>query len=112
MQKVWKIAFVLSIITNLILGFIVLSNLRNKEVDSNAYISKIDSLELELFTIQGKKDSIRNSIDTIIIEIGNNKKDYEKIRDIIASNTTNEDYLFFTKYIIRNRQRLDSINNF
>lgn len=99
MQKSWKVILIVSIIINLTLGFILLSKPKNKKLDINTYTRKIDSLETELFIIQQTRDSIRNVIDTVIIEIDNNKKDYEEARDIILSNSTYEDYLFFTKYL-------------
>lgn len=107
MQKTWKIILTVSIITNLILGFILVS----KYKDPNISTEKIDSLESEISTLQNNRDSLKNSIDTITIEIGNNESNYEKVRDIIITNSVSKDYLFFTEYLEQNRRRLDSISN-
>ena len=111
MQKVWKVILILSIATNLVLGFILLSRPKDREPNFDVYTEKIDSLELELSILQQSRDSVRVSIDTTMIKINDNKDNYEKIRDIILSNSVNDDYVFFTKYIKQNRERLDSIDN-
>ena len=111
MQKAWKVILILSITINLILVFILLSRPKNEEPDFSIYTEKIDSLELELFTLRQIRDSVRSSIDTITIKISDNEKNYEEIRDIIINNTTSDDYRFFTEYLERNKERLDSINN-
>ena len=111
MQKAWKVILILSITINLILGFILLSRPKNEEPDFSIYTEKIDSLELELFTLRQIRDSVRSSIDTITIKISDNEKNYEEIRDIILSNSVSDDYLFFTEYLSKREQRYDSINN-
>ena len=103
MQKAWKIILTLSIIINLILGFILSNKSRSREFDSSIYTEKIDSLELELFTLQKTRDSIRSSIDTVIIEINKNEKNYEESRDIILSNSVSDDYMFFTEYLSKRK---------
>lgn len=112
MQKVGKIIFVISIVINLILGFILIDK-RNMSSNSNLsfYVNKIDSLELELYYIQQNRDSVRSLIDTVFIEIANNEEHYEKIRDTILTNSITEDYVFFTKYLEQNRERFSSIYN-
>lgn len=111
MQKAWKVILILSITANLVLGFILLSKPKVRESNSRVYIEKIDSLELELSLIQQARDSIRGSIDITIVKIDNNNRDYEETRDIILSNSVNDDYVFFTEYLKWNKERLDSINN-
>lgn len=111
MQKVGKIILVLSVVSNLILGFILLNKSKDIETNPNIYINKIDSLELEISNIQKIRDSIRSSIDTVFINIKDNEKRYEKIRDTIRSNSVNDDYLFFTEYLKWNKNRFNSINN-
>lgn len=111
MQKAWKVILILSITANLVLVFILLSKPKVRESNSRVYIEKIDSLELELSLIQQARDSIRGSIDTTIVKIDNNNRDYEETRDIILSNSVNDDYVFFTEYLKWNKERLDSINN-
>ena len=121
MQKAWKVVLILSITINLALGFILLSRPRSEEPDFSIYTERIDSLELELFTLRQielelstlrqTRDSVRSSIDTITIKISDNEKNYEEIRDIILSNSVNDDYVFFTEYLKQNRERLDSIDN-
>ena len=45
--------------------------------------------------------------NVVIIE-----KEYEEKYIDILSNSTSDDYVFFTDYLERNKERLDSINNF
>ena len=40
------------------------------------------------------------------------RKEYEEKYIDILSNSTSDDYVFFTDYLERNKERLDSINNF
>ena len=101
----------LSITINLILGFILLDRPKSEEPDFSIYTERIDSLELELSTLQQTRDSVRSSIDTITIKISDNEKNYEEIRDIILSNSVNDDYVFFTEYLKQNRERFRSIDN-
>ena len=111
MQKAWKVILILSIIINLALGFILLNRPKSEEPNFSIYTEKIDSLELELSTFRQIRDSVRSSIDTITIKISDNEKNYEEIRDIILSNSANDDYMFFTEYLSKREQRYDSINN-
>lgn len=112
MQKGWKAGLIISIVINLcFLGYILLSKPKSIEANPNVYTEKIDSLGLELNALKQIRDSIRSSIDTITIEINNNKESYEETRDIILSNSVDDDYLFFTDYLRKNKERLDSINN-
>ena len=108
MQKAWKVILVISIIINLVLGFIWLSE--NKP-DSSVYVVKIAKLESELDSLKLVRDSIKVRIDTIMIQISNNEKVYEQILDSITNNSVSDDYLFFTEYLERNKARFDSINN-
>ena len=101
----------LSITINLILGFILLDRPKSEEPDFSIYTERIDSLELELSTLQQTRDSVRSSIDTITIKISDNEKNYEEIRDIVLSNSVNDDYVFFTEYLKQNRERFRSIDN-
>lgn len=110
MQKVWKIILALSIIANIIFGLTYLKSNR-QEYNPKEYIDKIDSLELVLSSMSNKRDSIRGRIDTIFVDLSKTEKDYEEIRDIVINNSTSDDYLFFSEYLKRNRERLDSINN-
>lgn len=111
MQKAWKAVLILSITINLALGFILLSRPRSEEPDFSIYTERIDSLELELSTLRQTRDSVRSSIDTITIKISDNEKNYEEIRDIILSNSVNDDYVFFTEYLRQYKTRFDSIDN-
>lgn len=104
-----KAVLILSITINLALGFILLSRPRSEEPDFSIYTERIDSLELS--TLRQTRDSVRSSIDTITIKISDNEKNYEEIRDIILSNSVNDDYVFFTEYLKQNKERLDSIDN-
>ena len=92
------------------LGYLTLSKLQNIP-DTKEYIEKIDSLESEISILQSKKDSIDIIMDTIYVRIENNNKRYEENSNIIINNSTNDNYLFFTDYIRRNKSRLDSIHN-
>lgn len=97
MRKVINIAFILSIILNLILGSILLKN--NVTVDSEEYLSKIDSLESIITDLHNRKDSIRLEIDTVYSELKEVQIKYEKDSNIIINNSILDDYYFFTRYL-------------
>ena len=110
MLRLVKIILIVTI--SLLLGYILFSKPSSQKVlDTKEYTEKIDSLESEISTIRTKKDSINRVIDTVYVEIENNNKRYEENSNIIISNSTNDNYLFFTDYISRNKSRLDSICN-
>ena len=112
MQKAEKIIFIFSIITNVILlGLFYLKD-GVQSINSNNYIEKIDSLELEISQIEKRKDSIRLVIDTIEVSLNNNDKHYKEVKDSILNNNVTDDYLFFINYLASNRERLDSVDNF
>lgn len=110
MQKVWKIISIFSIIANIALCLIVFRP-NEAEHSTKEYINKIDSLELVLLSIRNERDSVRDRIDTVYANLNETERDYEEIRNVIISNSTSDDYLFFTEYLRRNKARLDSINN-
>lgn len=110
MQKVWKVILPFSIIANIALCLTVFRP-NEEERSTKEYIDKIDSLELVLSSIRNERDSVRERIDTVYANLNETEKDYEEIRDIVISNSTSDDYLFFTEYLKRNKERLDSINN-
>lgn len=112
MQRIKEIILILSIITNVVLGYILYSNSSKAESDSKEFIAKIDSLELELSNIEVKRDSVNKKIDTVFVKLTVIEKEYEKKYINILSNSTGDDYVFFTDYLERNKERLDSINNF
>lgn len=97
MRKVINIAFILSIILNLILGSILLKN--NVTVDSEEYLSRIDSLESIIIDLHNRKDSIRLEIDTVYSELKEVQIKYEKDSNIIINNSILDDYYFFTRYL-------------
>ena len=112
MQRIREVILILSIITNVVLGYILYSNSSKAESDSKEFIAKIDSLELELSNIEVKRDSVNKEIDTVFVKLTVIEKEYEKKYINILSNSTSDDYVFFTDYLKRNKERLDSINNF
>lgn len=110
MLRLVKIILIVAI--GLLLGYILFSKPSSQKVlDTKEYTEKIDSLESEISIIRTKKDSINRVIDTVYVEIENNNKRYEENSNIIIGNSTNDNYLFFTDYISRNKSRLDSICN-
>lgn len=111
MQKVWKVILVLSIATNLVLGFILLDKPHMNPTDSKVYIKKIDSLESVIDSLGIKRDSIKEEIDTVRIYLDKVNAGYEEDRSVIINNSVSDDYLFFSEYLERNKTRLDSINN-
>lgn len=111
MQKVYKIIFVLSLITNIILGFTLCSKPKDLTFDTSEYTTVIDSLEEEISKIIDERSSIEVRIDTVFIRLDSINKDYEKVRNNIMFNSTSEDYLFFIRYLESSRIRYDSINN-
>lgn len=112
MPKTWKVILIVSLITNLVLGYLLYSEPTSTNFDDKPFIEKIDSLGSELFYIQKHRDEIQKEIDTIYIELKNVDKEYVKTREYIINNSTSDDYCFFINYLERNRGRLDSINNF
>ena len=112
MQRIREVIFVLSIITNVALGYILYSNSSKVESNSEEFIAKIDSLELELSNVEVKRDSVNKEIDTVFVKLTAIEKEYEEKYIDILSNSTSDDYVFFTDYLERNKERLDSINNF
>ena len=102
---------IISIIINIILVSILFTRNHNS-IDTSKYINKIDSLELEISNLEVKKDSIDKEIDTVFVELKVIEKEYEEKYIDILNNNTSDDYIFFSDYIKRNRERLDSINNF
>ena len=112
MQRIREVILILSIITNVALGYILYSNSSKVESNSEEFIAKIDSLELELSNLEVKRDSINKEIDTVFVKLTVIEKEYEEKYINILSNSTSDDYVFFTDYLERNKERLDSINNF
>ncbi len=112
MQRIKEVIFILSIITNVALGYILYSNSSKVESNSEEFIAKIDSLELELSNLEVKRDSVNKEIDTVFVKLTAIEKEYEEKYINILSNSTSDDYVFFTDYLERNKERLDSINNF
>ena len=68
---------------------------------------KIDLSE----SIINKKDSVNKEIDTVFVELETIKKVYEKNHNVILNNNTGEDYIFFTEYLRKYSERLDSLDN-
>ena len=112
MQRIKEVIFILSIITNVALGYILYSNSSKVESNSEEFIAKIDSLELELSNLEVKRDSVNKEIDTVFVKLTAIEKEYEEKYINILSNSTSDAYVFFTDYLERNKERLDSINNF
>lgn len=83
----------------------------NKKLDSKELIEQIDSLESKTIILQYKNDSIDQVIDTIYITLKENNKRYEENSNVIINNSVDEDYVFFTNYINRNKARFDSLCN-
>lgn len=111
MQKAWKVILSISIICNIILGTLLYRESKEIVSNPNEYIQKIDSLELVLSALNTKRDSVKDRIDTVNIYLEQVEKDYEEVRIDIMDNSTSDDYKFFTEYLKRNKERLDSINN-
>ena len=112
MQRIREVILILSLITNVALGYILYSNSSKVESNSEEFIAKIDSLELELSNLEVKRDSVNKEIDTVFVKLTAIEKEYEEKYINILSNSTSDDYVFFTDYLERNKERLDSINNF
>ena len=105
-----EIILILSIILNIIFGYILFSK-KSNESNPEDFTIKIDSLESELANIENKKDSVNKEIDTVFIKLKVVEKEYEEKYNNVLTNSTNDDYVFFTDYLNRNKERLDSINN-
>lgn len=109
MQKTEKVILIFFIFISLALGYIIFKP--EKQVQTPDYSEKIDSLKSEISSIKVKRDSIAGRIDTTIIKIEQNEKNYKETVSNIINNTTSDDYIFFINYLKWNRERFDSINN-
>lgn len=106
-NKVWNwISIILILVLSCILIWIY-----NRDTVSKESIEKIDSLETEISNIETKKDSVNMVIDTIYIKIKDNEKRYKENSINVINNSPNDDLLFFTDYIERNKSRFDSLYN-
>lgn len=110
MRKVEKVILIFFIFTSLALGYIIFKP--EKQVKTTDYSERIDSFESKLSSIKSKRDSIAGRIDTTVIKIEQNEKNYKETISNIINNTTSDDYIFFINYLKWNRERFDSINNF
>lgn len=112
MHRIKEIILILSLIANIVLGCILCFRSSTVNSNSNIFIAQIDSLESELAKIRIKRDSVNKEIDTVYVKLKVVEKQYEEKYNNILSNSTSDDYVFFTDYLERNKARLDSINNF
>ena len=104
MQKVTNVILVLSIIVNIILGFIILKT--KKQIPEHS--KKIDTLESVISNIKIKRDTIKERINTIKIKIKENDKYYKENVSVIINNNVSDDYIFFINYLEWNRKRLNN----
>lgn len=104
MRKVTNVILVLSIIVNIILGFIILKP--KKQIQESS--KKIDTLESVISDIKIKRDTIKERINTVTIKIKENDKYYKENVNAIISNNANDDYIFFINYLEWNRKRFDN----
>lgn len=107
MQKAGKIILIISLLANIILGYIVYNKPKERDFDPSVYISKIDSLELEISFLNLSRSSLEDRIDTVFVELKVNNDKYKETYNTIINNTVNDDYIFFSEYIERY-----SIDNF
>lgn len=111
MSKRCLIVLSISLALNLILGYLLL--MKKSEVgpvpEIQEYIEKIDSLNSELDTIKERRDVVRERIDTVYVEIERTKVIYEKARNTIINNTTDDNLLFFREYLKRRRDSIDHL---
>ena len=75
MRKVEKVILIFFIFTSLALGYIIFKP--EKQVKTTDYSERIDSLESKLSSIKSKRDSIAGRIDTTVIKIEQNEKNYK-----------------------------------
>lgn len=112
MSKTWWVVLGVSLVLNLILGYLLLTKKPNAPVpEVQEYIERIDSLNSELDIIKERRDVVRERIDTVYVEIEKTKVIYEEARNTILNNTTDDNLLFFREYLKRNRERGDSIDH-
>ena len=104
MQKVTNVILVLSIIVNIILGFIILKP--KKQIQEHS--KKIDTLESVISNIRIKRDTIKERINTVTTKIKENDKYYKENINAIINNNVGDDYIFFINYLEWNRKRLDN----
>lgn len=109
MSKTERVILSVSIAINLVLGYLLYSRPTVPSSTSSEFIEKIDSLEVELDTLQEHREELRERIDTVYIEIEKNNKIYEEARNTILNNSVDDDLRFFLEYL--EWRRLDSINH-
>lgn len=109
MQKAEKVILAFFILISLALGYTIFKP--EKQIQTLDYSKRIDSLESELSSIKNRRDSIAGRIDTTVIKIEQNEKNYKETVSNIINNTTSDDYIFFINYLKWNRERFDSVNN-
>ena len=113
MSRTGWVIITISIALNLILGYLLLikKNEPKPTLTTTEYIERIDSLNSKLDTITEYRYIIRDRIDTVYVELEKVKVVYEKARNTVINNTTDDNLIFFREYLERNRNRRDSINN-
>ena len=92
-----------------LVALICIFSFKNK--NNTDYGKKIDSLKVEIKSINKQRDSIQIRMDTTVIKIKENERYYKETVNTIINNTTDANYIFFLNYLEENKARYDSINN-
>ena len=92
-EKIIMIIVVILIVLNILLGYGYYKE-KNKNPVTDTVMVYPDSTRLFI-----QKEKILNRIDTVYIKIETLSEAYEKVYNIIASESTDSDRIFFTRYI-------------
>jgi DNA polymerase IIIc chi subunit len=98
----------LIIIENFFIWFYITDKLNKRD---NSFTEKITNIELQINSLQPKKDSIRTVIDSTHIKIITNEKHYQEVVNTIISQPSSADNQFITDYIrqFRSQNNLSNI---
>ena len=84
--------------------------IRNSTPKEDILFEKINKLELKLDSLNIKKDSIREVVDSTHVKIVNNENYYKEVVNTIMLQSTSSDSSFITNYIRLHRSQRDSVN--
>ena len=101
-----NLLIVIILIASMVLFY---TKIDNTDKDS-ILLEKIDELELKINSLQDKKDSIREVIDSTHVKIVTNEKHYQEVINTIISQPTTADYEYVSDYIRQYRSQNTSNN--
>lgn len=89
--------------------YLVCKQLKTKKPE-DIILERIELLENKIDSINLKKDSVKQVVDSTHIKIITNEKHYQEIINTIISQPTDSDYRYVSNYIRQFRSQNDSLN--